>query len=346
MSMFLRAALAALLALAPARTQDPPGEATPLQAADPTESMLAVQQDECWLERLLDADLDRREHHFAHLIEAVRRAPELRGMLARWAQDGSRPELAWTARLALRELAFQPAWVFRGGPNARGFGPANPWFTGRFPAAPAAQAEDPQAATEPAPEAGAVRLQRTLSFQVGPDGVRLRIERQQDGERLVESYEAATLQELFEQHPELAAHLPFGARSVAPREPAKGPWLQAAEGEPVRTDVLGVFVRAATASERSSLGLKGGVGVAVEKVLANSIAESMGLRPGQILVRLNGHTLEHADDIPLGLALQKENGEVRVTVVDRWGRERSRAWSPAPVALAPGPVKPPTDRDP
>ena len=32
---------------------------------------------------------------------------ELRGMLARWAADATRPELAWTARLALRELAHQ-----------------------------------------------------------------------------------------------------------------------------------------------------------------------------------------------------------------------------------------------
>ena len=63
MSLLQTAALPALFlplwisaGLAPARTQSPPGAATPLQAADPTESMLAVQQDERWFTEPRDVE--------------------------------------------------------------------------------------------------------------------------------------------------------------------------------------------------------------------------------------------------------------------------------------------------
>jgi hypothetical protein len=325
------AALAVWIASAAAHTapQDA-DEPLALQAADPAESMLALQQDERWGERLLDADLDRREHHYAHLLDAVRRAPELRGMLARWAADGTRPELAWTARLALRELAHQPAWVFGGGQNQRGFGPANPWFSPR------------QQGPEAPPQAPAQAGRTKMNINVGPDGVRVDVEREVDGERVVESFEASTLQDLKEQYPDLASRIPFSGWVAVPSgAPAPADlWKQRAEGVPtVRTDKLGVEVRAVAADERAFLGLAEGVGVTITNVARDTIASSLGLRAGQVLISVNDHALKSDADIAAGLALREPDGEVRVRLVDRWGRMRTRAWSPA----APAPSAPPVD---
>jgi hypothetical protein len=332
MSMLQSAALSGALVfagIASGAHQDPPDESLPLQTADPADSMLAAQQDRLWGERLLDADLDRREHHYAHLIDAVRRAPELRGMLQRWAQDPEHAELAWTARLALRELAHQPAWMFKGGSNMRGFGPANPFFSER-PTAPAgAEAGVPES------DGGAVLGQKTMSFHIGPEGARVRIEREVDGERVVETHEAATLRELFED-PHVAGQVPTQLR--VQNEAPPDLWAQLEKDVPaVRTDKLGVEVRAITATERAFLGLEAGVGVVVDKVAPNTIASSLGLRPGLALVKVNDHPLKVADDIQVGLEQRGEGGEVRVMLVDRFGRVRSRAWSPAPVVSPPRP---------
>ncbi len=327
MSMLQRAAFFAALVvggLAPLAAQE---EA--LLKADAEESMRAMRQDALWRERLLEPDLDRREHHFRHLIDAVLRAPELREMLARWAADASRPELAWTSRLALRELAQQPAWVFRAAAKSGGLGPANPWFSERPPmlGLPDVQALLRDAAV------------KTISLEFGADGVLARIEQEEDGERHTKTYRAATKEELLAKHPELADYLQLGSRLQVRGQRPSGLWGQADGDAPeLRTDVLGVIVREIDSEERAFLGLAEGLGLTVREVGRSTIAASLGLRPGHVLVEVNGHPLAHEDDIPRALALRAENGEVTVTAVDRLGRLRKRGWRPAPEPDAAGPA--------
>lgn len=57
-----------------------------------------------WRDRLLDNDLDGREAAYVELVRLAPRNMELRRALLGWALDRQEPELAWTARLALREI--------------------------------------------------------------------------------------------------------------------------------------------------------------------------------------------------------------------------------------------------
>ena len=68
----------ALIVAGPARPalQDAAPELVPLQSADPADSMLALQQDQRWRERLLEADLDRHEIDRLRSILAVLDAQE------------------------------------------------------------------------------------------------------------------------------------------------------------------------------------------------------------------------------------------------------------------------------
>ena len=57
-----------------------------------------------WKAALTEPDLDRREERFEHLVRRFADVDAARAALKDWSEDLSEPELAWTARLALREL--------------------------------------------------------------------------------------------------------------------------------------------------------------------------------------------------------------------------------------------------
>lgn len=62
-----------------------------------------------WRQRLTQPDMEAREEAFGQLVVAARRSPTLALALETWAADRSAPELAWTSRLALRELELADA---------------------------------------------------------------------------------------------------------------------------------------------------------------------------------------------------------------------------------------------
>lgn len=75
-----------------------------------------------WRERLTANDMDAREVAYTELLLAARRDTSLAMALEVWSLDSSAPELAWTARLALRELerganapqVLRLRWIARG----------------------------------------------------------------------------------------------------------------------------------------------------------------------------------------------------------------------------------------
>jgi S1-C subfamily serine protease len=170
-------------------------------------------------------------------------------------------------------------------------------------------------------------------------GVRVQVSRDVDGERAVETYEADSMSALLERHPLLAERLHLGqrpglawTRASAVRLHARDPW-SAEEVDPVaRTDVLGVIVVPLEPSAGGFPGHPETAGVRVKKVVEQTIAARLGVRAGDVLLEVNGIALEHDDDISTAMRQRREEGEVNVVLVDRFGRERSRTWKPAPPA--------------
>jgi len=75
----------------------PTGSPMQLVAGDP----LGIKS---WRERLTDLNIDARERAFDELVPFAAQAEDMHLVLQAWSLDSSEPELAWTARLALREV--------------------------------------------------------------------------------------------------------------------------------------------------------------------------------------------------------------------------------------------------
>ena len=306
-----------------------------------------------WRERLSETDLDLREQAFGELLSQAARSPDLRRQLQTWARE-DKGELAWTSRLALRELdgAGADAWTWGGRmPMPHAFGP-DPFdvegFLERFGTPRGIDME--KFFQTPQFQHPGVGTQSSESFQLemGPDGVKAKITRDVDGESVTEEYEAATLEELLEAHPELRARI--GQPGTAfPRWGlqgfGQGPLQlrglgQRAPQPPLRTDVLGVVVRPLSPEESQTHALPEGEGLFVERVSPGTIASTLGLQHGHVLLELNGRRLHDAEDISAVLTQRKEEEGLELRLHDRWGQERTREWTPERGEEQPRPLNP------
>lgn len=308
---------------------------------------------ESWRARLTASDLDRREQDFALLTALVRRDAGARAEVERWAREGD-SELAWTARLILREsdplarsrggggltpwlqlpeLDLDALRDWRGGPEI--------WLHELQPLWEQDLLLPPGGAT--APSGGATSQAQKFELRSGPDGVKVTVEDQKDGNVEKKEYEAATLDELLDQHPELRERL--GAQGLGGRGPRGFLDLrlgQAPAAAP-RTDVLGVTVRPLPKDEARSLGLEEGIGLVVERIEPRSIAAALGIQRGHVLTRMNDRDLRQASDITDELCARAVDGEVRVELIDRWGQRRTRTWKPDDRPAAAPPASRPTE---
>lgn len=278
-----------------------------------------------WAARLEDPDLDRRLSAFDELARSARRDAAAREAIAAWATDPTRGELAWTARLLERELEgargigrpfgaprpgvprdpWEELFGEDGGPTpfGRGFRDLHMHFGDPFADLEArlrelerSFARPPQQPSAPfggAPAPPAVRSSgRSVAVEVGPDGVNVRIRTGEDGQERVEEYRARSVEELLEQHPELAEHLGH----LRPRMDRPG------AGEPaLERPLLGIQFEPLDAQRGSELGLAAGQGLAVVAVVPDSLAERLGLAPGDVLFELDGRALFGAADVQAAL---------------------------------------------
>ncbi|MBM3986585.1 MAG: PDZ domain-containing protein [Planctomycetes bacterium] len=300
---------------------------------------------EGWKNKLAASDLDLREQSFEALVNAARRDESLRTALEGWARDEASVELAWSARLALRELG--PRHAAGQGPRARrgvffpdAFGQdfdlddlrremfedldrSFPGF-GRRGGPP----------IPPAPQDGSGLSMRSqsesLSLESGPDGVKCKISRSENGQTTTEEYSAKSIDELLEQHPELRGKVGGGSAHGGAQAGQSWPLdLQRELASEVRTDILGVAIVPLSAEEATALGLEPGVGLRIERVEPGSIAQQLGLQRGHVLLEMNGVSLRSRDDVSRQLQAREERGPVEVIVIDRWGQRRTRSWKPA-----------------
>jgi hypothetical protein len=300
-------------------------------------------------EALSATDLAARETSFDELVATAHRDPAAAAWIEETAQGTG--ELAWTARLALRELnrsrPRSPFDVWNGASDLDEFERMIEEFTGRV--APGWNSRlDPfvvpfpglQQQTPIAPGQAMSRAKR-VDVQNGNDGWTIRITETVDGEENVREYQGATLEEILEANPELKdevgvsgalvgpgisfrigspANEPFDfdalRRNLGVRPPAAG-----AEEAGVRTDILGVIARPASAEE-------GGHGLYVRSIAPGTIAALLGITGGDVLLEVNGKALSTVDDVTTALAARGQDGRVEAVWRDGSGRRRTGSWRP------------------
>jgi S1-C subfamily serine protease len=150
------------------------------------------------------------------------------------------------------------------------------------------------------------------------------------------------MEQLLEAHPELRDKLHVGGLGQ------RGNWIQrmprgwqlfdngqdgADLSSPfaspnVRTDILGVVVQPLTAQESKDAGVDAGRGLRIERVESGTIAASMGLQRGQVLIELNSEPIDNRDDITAVLKKRGADGSLEAVVIDRWGERRTHTWKP------------------
>jgi len=109
-----------------------------------------------------------------------------------------------------------------------------------------------------------------------------------------------------------------------PRDPADPPLKAVGPADDVRTQVvpfLGTATKQATAEHRTRAGLPDGIGLSVQHVLDDSPAARAGIRPLDVLHKLNDQILVNDPQFRVLLRTFKPGDEIRLTLV-RGGQQR------------------------
>jgi hypothetical protein len=216
---------------------------------------------DAWKERLRANDLEAREHDFERLIGEARDNDAARKQLEAWAHDDSDANLAWTSRLALRELGSSSGSPFSAMPHGSQQG--MPWndlrsrmddLQSRFggldsmfedlqremdqafqgmPMPGQFQPGQPQPGQMQPGQGGFSNMQsKSYSMQVDPDGVKVEVSQDVNGKKETQTYTAKSLDELYAAHPELKDQLgvhvdvptPGGLGRMTPQATPFGSW--------------------------------------------------------------------------------------------------------------------------
>jgi len=299
-----------------------------------------------WRERLTTPDLDARMFSFEQLARIAAEDPRARQQVHEWSQQADGSELAWTARLLERELERAPAHGLRGG--VWRVDPFAPFSFDHFGAPPLL--EDFERRFEPFLRGpwGAAPLwrqpgastQRSNSSQIEitPDGVKVRVTEDVDGEQRTEEYSAPSLEDLYAAHPHLRERLGVDLRGADPREFGANGWFSAptpgrsipglGAHAGVRQDILGVVLEELSVDERAKLGLTDDAGIRIGRVEPGTLAERLGLGRGQILVELDGERVRTREDVTRKVRARKPTDEVRAVVLNATGESTELRWRP------------------
>ena len=194
---------------------------------------------------------------------------------------------------------------------------------------------------------------RSMSMQMGPDGVRVEVKTKNDkGEEETKVYEAPDLQTFREKHPGVLDGAGFGGggftftlpnggfrgfaqgmpqlRGLAPRilAPDAGQ-LAPTDVPPPEHKRLGVTVRNEVSQDLlEHLGLEGAL--CIDAVQPGTLAESLGLRAGDLLVRIAGKAIANTADVQDALGSVAAGAEVEVVVYRKGAETALRAKKPEP----------------
>ena len=343
---------------------------TPVQ---PAPGLLGVTADfdaEAWSKSLRDPDLDARERTFDRLVSTARGDADalawLQQVAGADAAAGTDTELAWTARMALRELER----VFNSGPfgawsvSPGSFDELENWLdeaTNRI--APGWNPRiDPLVIPFPGihnqmpviPGAGSGSQSRRVDIQNGSEGWTIRVTELVDGEESIHDYSGETLEGILAANPDLKEEINISGVLMAPglslRIGAAGdrpfdfeelfgnlaiddPLLDRRQlrSFPLRSNhpqPKPVRTDVLGVNTRAANKAEGGKGLLVRSTESGTPAPLLGIVPGDILLELNGVTLSQVEDITRALALRGEDERIQAVWRDGEGRKRTGTWQP------------------
>jgi hypothetical protein len=204
-----------------------------------------------------------------------------------------------------------------------------------------------------------------MTMKVGPDGVRVEVKQKNEkGEIEEKAYEAPDLESFRQQYPGVLEQNGLGLQMWFDRSPnlrmplytwpmVRGqgtdklaqPHLLVPQVEPPQADEpatvapppddrrLGVTIRPEISEElREHLGLDDGVGLMVESVQPGTLAESLGLSRGDIVVRIGSESIGSAADVQKALGAIEANAKVEVHFLRKGAEKTATANKPAPAS--------------
>lgn len=276
-----------------------------------------------WIARLAEANLDQRERSFDLLLRRARLDPVARAFLEDQARDPNGGELAWTARMALRQLGHASLPLQFMLPGTDPFGPARRMQqmleqlmaeTGQGFHFPMGVPVTPS----PGGSAG-----RSVHFEQDGQGARIRIVERIDGQEVTRSYEGENLEAILRAHPELDSELSV-PRSFGGWEPSQ-PLVPQGRSRPIITDRLGVIVQPIDATRAQELGLVE-QGLRVERTYPETYAQLLGVGAGSILLELDGRKLATAADIENAMRARGPDDPLRLVWLDELGQRQEKTW--------------------
>jgi len=305
-----------LLALVPQQQQE---VLQPVQPQAPrAQSFEQVFQASEWRERLSQRDLNAREQSYAELLELARKDARIADEVRAWSRG--QDELAWSARLLLRELDRRGARGALRTFRTDGWGDMQERMHERM--------QDLQQRMERLREeverdfgrafereGPMPRQQRQVETRQDSNGARVEVRtRTGDGPEDVKVYEGRTLDEIYQAHPELEAENALKDQLAPPSRMPMVPdrrVLQPVQQPMQQRSVLGVMCQP-----------KDG-GLQIEEVVDGSIAAQVGLRAGDVLLELNGTPVPSREEVARVLQDRRPGEDLVIVIQDANGKRRT-----------------------
>jgi hypothetical protein len=301
-----------LLALVPQQQQE---VLQPVQPQAPrAQSFEQVFQASEWRERLSQRDLNAREQSYAELLELARKDARIADEVRAWSRG--QDELAWSARLLLRELDRRGARGALRTFRTDGWGDMQERMHERM--------QDLQQRMERLREeverdfgrafereGPMPRQQRQVEVRQDPNSARVEVRtRTGDGPEEVKVYEGRTLDEIYQAHPELEAENALKDQLAPPSRMPMVPDRRVLQPMQQRS-VLGVMCQP-----------KDG-GLQIEEVVDGSIAAQVGLRAGDVLLELNGTPVPSREEVARVLQDRRPGEDLVIVIQDANGKRRT-----------------------
>ena len=308
-----------------------------------------------WATALEEGDLNQRMAAYEAVMERAQSDSAVYEEVSGWAADTSNPGLSWTAQLMLRELQLKP----RKGLLSKG----NPWLQPGFPDLSRIQEDllqqfkvgnpltmddlDWGLGSRLNPDLGGPGLQpntrfesSTFSLGSGRDGVKLEVQEHVDGQLETKTYEAETMEELLEAHPELTDRIGGAQRFQwpAPRgradyQPFSGQGRQLNPNQGLRPlrpslDMLGVRMLLPETRQIQYAGIPADVGLQVIEVIPGTLADVLGIEPDDLVTSIAGRTIRTPEDVREALDSVTLDERIEVNCVGPDGKTEVRVWEP------------------
>lgn len=106
-----------------------------------------------------------------------------------------------------------------------------------------------------------------------------------------------------------------GIGFAIPINMVKNEMVSLKKGESIKRGYLGVMIQPLTSEAAKELGLKETNGAIVSQVMKNSAAQKAGIKPGDIIVSVNGKPVQSSSDLPYIISSMKPGTKIKMDII-------------------------------